>query len=151
MAAAAMMFVRVGAGVVAERTLQVLAEHRRDGAGRRRANQHQLGPAEQKPGQPSPAFAQIDIPAAGLGERRGQLGDRQRAAQRDQPAKNPNRQHQRRIRYTGRDHRRRAEDARSDRDADDEADRGPEAQTPDELRVGGGVSGELTAIQCSVG
>ena len=70
---------------------RVLAEDRGDAAERRRADQHQLRPAVEERDRPPPALAQVDVHAAGVGQRRGQLGDRQGAAEHDQPADAPTR------------------------------------------------------------
>ena len=86
------------------------------------------GPAEEKTGRTAPAFAQVDVEAAGLGQRRRELGERQRAAERDGAAGHPEAEHHERIGNLAGDAGRRAEDAGADRDADDQGDRAPEAE-----------------------
>ncbi len=115
--------------VHAERAKGVRPEHRRDAAERGSPDENELRPAEEKGDEPSPALAQIHIEAAGLWIGRGELGERERAAQRQHAPDDPDGQHQRRIGHARGDDRRRPEDARSDGDADDEADAGqqPEA------------------------
>ena len=75
--------------VDAEHAQEILAEHRGDAAERGGANQHDLRPAVEERIRPAPSFAQVDIHAAGLGHRRRQLGERQRAAQDHQAADDP--------------------------------------------------------------
>jgi hypothetical protein len=71
---------RIKRRVVAHHAQEVLAEHRRDAAERGGADQHQLRPAVKEAERPSPAFTQVDIHPAGLGHRRREFGERQRAA-----------------------------------------------------------------------
>ena len=123
---------RMRRGVEPEDAHEILAEHRGDAAERGGANQHELRPSVEKGVRPSPAFAQIDIHAAGLGHRRRELRERQRAAQHDQAAEHPDAEHQHRIGHARRDAGRRAEDAAADGDADHEADRAQQAEPPDE-------------------
>ena len=73
----------------AERPQQVLAEHDRDAAERRRPEDDELRPAEQKRGAASPAFAKVGVEAARLRQRRRQFRERERAAERDEPAGDP--------------------------------------------------------------
>ena len=81
-------------GIDADHAQEVLAEHRRDAAERRGANQDELRPSIEKRERPAPAFAQVDIHAAGLRHRRRELRERQRAAEHDQSAEHPHAHHQ---------------------------------------------------------
>ena len=64
----------------------VLAEDHGDPAERRRADQDQLRPAEEEAGEAAPALAKVRVEPAGFRQRGGELGERERAAQRDDAA-----------------------------------------------------------------
>ena len=121
-----------------ERPQQVLAEDDRDSAERGRTKEDELGPAEEKRDGTAPTFAEVGVEAARVGQRRRQFGERQRAAERDEPASDPQADHDRRARDDPRDPGRRPEDAGADGDADDEGDRLPaeRARQRSELVVG---------------
>ena len=121
--------------VDAERPEQVFAEHYGDAAERRGANQDELRPAEDKTSRPAPSFAQIGIEAARFRQRRRELRQRQRAAERDDAADDPQRDHQLGTRHLLRDSCRRSEYARADRDANHERDRTPEPKPPRQAAV----------------
>src|ERR1700730_4333732 len=97
---------------------QVLAEHDGDPAERRGAYQHQFRPSEEKGFATAPSLAEVRVEATGLRQRGGKLGKRQRAAQGDETAGDPEPEHQRRTGNLLRDPRRRSEDPRADRNAD---------------------------------
>src|SRR5262249_10692490 len=117
----------------AEAPQQILAEDYGDAAEGVGADQHEFGPTEQKRCQPAPAFAEVGVKPSGFRERGGELAEREGAAERDRAAQDPQQQHHRRIRDFLRDAGRRPEDARSDRDADDEGNRAPQPERAREL------------------
>jgi hypothetical protein len=96
--AAIRLMPRVERRIDAKRAKGVRAKNRRDPAERRRPNQNQLRPAKQERHEASPSFAQIHIQSTGVGIRRRQLGQRERAAQCEHTADDPDAQHQDRIR-----------------------------------------------------
>ena len=126
--------VRRDARIESEHSQQVFGERRRDRAERRRANDRQLGPAEKERRKTSPRIANEDEDAARLGECAGDLGQRERAAQRDDSAGDPDAEERKRTRQSIRDARRRSEDPRADRDADDDGDGAPQTETARKLR-----------------
>ena len=67
------------------------------------------------------------------GKRAGDLGERQRAAQRDDAAGDPDEKDRQRTRQPIGDAGRRSEDSRADRDADDDGDGAPEAEPARQL------------------
>ena len=96
---------------------------------RGRANDPELGPHPQERPQPAIGFAQKDIRAAGMRKHARQLGHRQRAAQVDQAADDPQRQNQPDETARGlRDDLRFEEDARADDFADDDGHDGEQSQ-----------------------
>ena len=125
---------RVRHGIHADRPQTVLAEHRRDAAERRGTYEHELRPSVQEGVRPPPSLAQVHVDAAGLGHRGRELRERQRAAEDDEPAHHPDRQHEGWLGHTRRDARGRAKDAAADRDAHDDADGAPETESANERR-----------------
>ena len=93
----------VSRGVDAETAQQVFTEHDGDAAKRRGANQDELRPAKEEGGAASPGFAQVGVDAARFRQRRGNLGQRERAAQRDGAPGYPKADHHQRIWRLARD------------------------------------------------
>ena len=113
-----------------EHAQRVVAARERDSADRGRSKEHELGPSEEERHGTAPAFAQIRVVAARLGEGGRQFGQRQRAGQRQQPADDPQPEKYRRIAHPLSDPGRRTKDARADCDADDQRRGAPEAERP---------------------
>ena len=126
---------RVGRRVDAESPEAVFTEHDRHATEGVGADEHQLGPAEQKRHRPSPALPQVGVEAAGLREHPGEAGKREGAAERDDAAEGPDGEHRHWIGQQPGDSGRSPEDTRPDRDADDEPDRAPEAERSGECRL----------------
>src|SRR5262249_9933990 len=99
------------------------------------ADDRELRPAEEKRRQPAPRVANENVDAASLGERAGDLGERQRAAERHDAAGDPDAEERQRSWQPLRDAGRGSEDSRADRDADDDGNRAPQ---PELAGQGGG-------------
>ena len=85
-------------------------------------------PAEEEGGQPPPPVADEDVDAARLRERARDLGERERAAEREEAARDPDRDERQGPGQLVGDAGRRAEDSGADRGADDDGDGAPEAE-----------------------
>src|SRR5262249_47024766 len=88
----------------------------------------ELGPSEEEGGETSPRVPNEDVNSAGLGKGAGDFSQCESSAQRDDAAGHPNAEERQRSRQLLRDAGRRAEDAGSDRDADDDGNRAPKAE-----------------------
>jgi hypothetical protein len=110
--------VRCNSGVTTRHTQHVLGEGRRNCAQSSSANENQLSPSEKKSGETTPRLADVDVDAAGLRKRARYFCERQRAAEREQAAGDPD--HEERkwagklVCYAGR----RTKNSRTDRRAD---------------------------------
>src|SRR5450759_3626722 len=114
--------------VMAEDPKQVFRKSRGGGAKRCSANHEELGPAEEKSGQPSPRLANEDVHPAGAWEYARYFGERQRPAEGEETAGHPDREERKRtgkfVRYSGG----RAKDSRADRRADENRDCAPHSE-----------------------
>ena len=93
------------------------------GGNRARESRDEGRPAGEKRGQRPEGLAQVDVLAAGLRPKRGQLGIGHGARKGDGAAEQPDRHHRPRIAHQPRDDRRREEDAAADDVADDDGGR----------------------------
>ena len=84
--------------IVAEDAEEVLRESDRDRAERRRANDHELRPPEEKTGESPPPFPQEHINAAGMRICARDLCESQRAAHRQRSTNDPHREQRQRTR-----------------------------------------------------
>ena len=128
--------VRRDGRIEAEHAHEILGERRGDRAERRRANDRQLRPAEEKRRQPAERLVNEDEDAARVGKRAGHFGQRQRAAQREHSARHPHAHQRQRPGQPVGDAGRRAEDPGADRRADDDGDGAPEAELSRQRRSG---------------
>ncbi len=112
---------------------EILGEHDRDRPERSGADHGELSPSEEEARESAPAVAAEDVHASGLRQSARDLGERQRAADREEPARRPNAEHGKRSGELRSDARRRAEDPGADRRADDDGDGAPEAERPPQL------------------
>src|SRR4029077_5620820 len=114
--------------VVAEYTEEVFRKSRGDGAERCGANDDQLGPAEEKRGQPSPRLANVDVHSASAWEHARYFGESQRPTESEETAGKPDREQRKRtgkpVCYSGR----RAKDSRADRRAHENRNRTPQSE-----------------------
>ena len=114
--------------VPADRAQQVLGKRRGNRAERRGPDQHQLGPPEEERRQPAETLADVHVHPARARKHRRELRVRERAAQREQPAQNPDQEHERRLGHAAGDHRRCAKDAAADGRAHQHRDGTPQPE-----------------------
>ena len=131
-----------------QRLAEVEREHARDRSNHGRLDHPQVGPAEDEAGRVAERLADVDVEAAGLGVRHRQLGERERAADREDAAQDPGGEHDREAREVLRHAVRRAEDPGADDVAHRDRGRGVEADLALELDLGAGrgVGGRGHAI-----
>ena len=95
------------------------------------------GPAVQEAGQAAVGAAQEHVVAARLRDHRGDFGVGERAGERQQARREPDREHQQRAADVAGHDPRLQEDAGADHVRDVDRDRAPEAEAADELGAGG--------------
>ena len=105
--------------------MERLGEHGRQGGDGRRADDPELDPAPEEPGHAAVAFAEEDVVAAGPREQHRDLGERQRAEQRQHAAEHPDAHRQAELGHVLGDVAALLEHAGADDRADDDGGRHP--------------------------